>query len=196
MVSFPVQHVDAPGLDLDDPEVWRTARRLYWRSFSRRVLRVGLDPEDVWQDVAVGIIRRQKGASKWDPSRSGMVHYLWIVIGSLVSHCIESHLARQKHVRPWIPSLEDDDMVEDPALARAEAPEDFGLRDLEELAEGAGVPVDVLVAVAEGMTAREAVQATGLRGIEAEAVAQRVTALGRRGRGTKAESGSVLDLFG
>jgi len=197
MVSLPAEHVGAPGLDLSDEEgVWRTARRIYWRSFSRRVVRVGMDPEDTWQDVALGIIRRQRGASRWDPTRSGMVHYLWVMIGSLVSHAVEAHLARAKHLRPWIPSLEEDDMLEDPALAYAEAPCDFGLRDLEELAEEAGVPVEVLVAVASGMSAREAVREAGLVGLVAEAAVQRVAALARRGRGTRREAGDVLDMFG
>lgn len=188
--------LEAPGLDLDDPEVWRTARRLYYKRFSRRVLKVGLDAEDCWQDVAVGIIRRQRGASRWDPARSGLVHYLWIIIGSLVNHSINAHMARTKHLR--IPLGQDEgDLDEDPALALAEAPSTFGQLELEELADEAGVPVEVLAAVADGATAREAVFEAGLRGVEAEAAVQRILSLGRRGRvAPKPQSGSVLDLFG
>jgi hypothetical protein len=189
------QHLEAPGLDLQDPGIWRFARRIYWSRFSRRVLGVGLDPEDTWQDVALGIVRKQTTASRWDPTRSSASRYLFLVIGSLVSHAVESHLARMKHVRPWSPS-QDDEGFEDPALQAAEAPEEFSARDLADMAEEAGVPVEVLLAVAEGKTAREAAQQAGLVGMEVEAVVQRVAALGRRGREARREAGSVLDLFG
>jgi len=196
MVSLPAEHREAPGLDLQDPAIWSFARRIYWSRFSRRILGVGLDPEDAWQDVALGICRKQTTASRHDPRRSSVSRYLFLVIGSLVSHCIEAHLARMKHTRPWHADP-DDDCFEDPALAYAEAPEEFGLRDLEELAEEAGVPAEVLVAVATGVKVRDAVREAGLRGMEAEAMVQRVVALGRRGRGRdREEEGSVLDLFG
>lgn len=85
------------GLNLADPAVYTLARRLYFKRFSQRVTAAGLDADDGFQEVLIGLVRRQHGRSRYDPSRSGLSNYLYVVISGIVINLADSARRRRVH---------------------------------------------------------------------------------------------------
>ena len=72
-------------------------RRVFYRYFAARVGGMGLDPEDVLQDVYRSLIARNRGEHPYDPRRSSTSHYIYLVCGSVWSHA----KVRQQRLRAW-----------------------------------------------------------------------------------------------
>ncbi len=71
------------GVNLADPDQYGLARHVYYSRFSGRVLALGLDPDDGFQECLLGIVTRNLGRAPWDPTRSGLYNYLVIVFTSV-----------------------------------------------------------------------------------------------------------------
>lgn len=72
------------GIDLDKRA--KEVRKLFFAGFARKVLWYGYDPEDVLQDVYMGIMVRNAGKCPFDPSKASFGHYIHMVCGCIISN--------------------------------------------------------------------------------------------------------------
>jgi DNA-directed RNA polymerase specialized sigma24 family protein len=61
-------------------------RKLFYAGFARKVIRMGYDPEDVLQEVYMGLLARNDGKCPFDASKSSFGHYVHMVCGCIVSN--------------------------------------------------------------------------------------------------------------
>lgn len=61
-------------------------RKLLWRGFAGKMLSQGYDPEDVLQEVYRGLLVRNKGTCPWDARKSSFGHYVYLVIGCVLTN--------------------------------------------------------------------------------------------------------------
>jgi len=78
--------VISPTLGIDLSKRSLEVRKLFFAGFARRVARYGYDPEDVLQDVYMGLIARNKGICPFDASKASFGHYVHMVCGCIVSN--------------------------------------------------------------------------------------------------------------
>ncbi len=74
----------AHGIDLN--RYHKDVRRLFFAGFSKRVVSMGYEPEDVLQEVYQGILVRNGGKCPFDPSKSSLGHYVHMVTGCILSN--------------------------------------------------------------------------------------------------------------
>ena len=84
---------DVVGIELGDKSarkgvVYRAdeVRKLLWRGFAGKMLSQGYDPEDVLQEVYRGLLVRNKGKCPWDARKSTFGHYVYLVIGCVLTN--------------------------------------------------------------------------------------------------------------
>lgn len=78
--------IPGSGLGIDLGKRAKEVRKLFFAGFARRVLRYGYDPEDVLQDVYMGIMVRNAGKCPFDPSKASFGHYVHMVCGCIISN--------------------------------------------------------------------------------------------------------------
>ena len=61
-------------------------RKLLWRGFAGKMLSQGYDPEDVLQEIYRGLLVRNKGKCPWDARKSTFGHYVYLVIGCVLTN--------------------------------------------------------------------------------------------------------------
>jgi DNA-directed RNA polymerase specialized sigma24 family protein len=61
-------------------------RKLLWKGFAGKMLSQGYDPEDVLQEVYRGLLVRNKGKCPWDARKSTFGHYVYLVIGCVLTN--------------------------------------------------------------------------------------------------------------
>ena len=61
-------------------------RKLLWRGFQGKMLSQGYDPEDVLQEIYRGLLVRNKGTCPWDARKSTFGHYVYLVIGCVLTN--------------------------------------------------------------------------------------------------------------
>ena len=130
--------------DFHDPAVYGLARRLFWKRFSLRLVAAGLDAEDAYHDVLLGLMRRARGQGQWQPSRGSLSTWLYLCMTTLSINLAES--ARCRRRRGEVGLAGD---VADSADA-IETGEAWTRLDLEALACEMEVPIGVLVAMTKG----------------------------------------------
>jgi DNA-directed RNA polymerase specialized sigma24 family protein len=69
-------------------------RRLLWRGFAGKMLSQGYDPEDVLQEVYRGLLVRNKGKCPWDGRKSTFGHYVFLVIGCVLTNYHRKQIRR------------------------------------------------------------------------------------------------------
>jgi DNA-directed RNA polymerase specialized sigma24 family protein len=81
------------GIDLGEKSARRDStykadevRRLLWKGFAGKMLSQGYDPEDVLQEVYRGLLVRNKGKCPWDARKSTFGHYVFLVIGCVLTN--------------------------------------------------------------------------------------------------------------
>ena len=81
------------GIDLGEKSARRDTafkadevRKLLWRGFAGKMLSQGYDPEDVLQEVYRGLLVRNKGKCPWDARKSTFGHYVYLVIGCVLTN--------------------------------------------------------------------------------------------------------------
>jgi DNA-directed RNA polymerase specialized sigma24 family protein len=84
---------DVVGIELGDKSlrkgvVYRAdeVRKLLWRGFAGKMLSQGYDPEDVLQEIYRGLLVRNKGTCPWDARKSTFGHYVYLVIGCVLTN--------------------------------------------------------------------------------------------------------------
>lgn len=133
----------ATGLDLGDPEVYGQVRRMFFGRFARVVVRAGIDEDDALQDVLLALHRRQSGRSAFDPHRSPLNAYLFLVMRGIVANLVDK--ARRGNRR-----LDGGLGHEDHALSAEGDATSMTRLEVEQLAAEMGVPVQVVEALADG----------------------------------------------
>lgn len=61
-------------------------RKLLWRGFAGKMLSQGYDPEEVLQEVYRGLLVRNRGKCPWDARKSTFGHYVYLVIGCVLTN--------------------------------------------------------------------------------------------------------------
>jgi len=85
-------------------------RKLFYAGYGRRVLKYGYDPEDVLQDVFMGILVRNQGKCPFDPSKSSFGHYVHMVCGCIVSNYRRRYSRLERNEQFGVMSMVDDTM--------------------------------------------------------------------------------------
>lgn len=89
------RRADGLGIDLRDRRMVDLVARLYYGRQAWRVEAVGLDPQDVLQDVYASIMRRNLGANPYDPRKAAPVTWLWLVIRSVTTNAVDAARKRR-----------------------------------------------------------------------------------------------------
>jgi len=79
--------VSEPGLHQADRH--GDIRAIYFKFFSGMVTRAGLEHEDVFQEICIGFINRDRGSSGFDPARSSWGHYAYLVTKSILYNLLK-----------------------------------------------------------------------------------------------------------
>lgn len=87
------------ALDLD--RRWPEVRALVRSKYGGWMRRNGIEMLDAEQEVYLGLLRRQQGATAYDPQRAGWARYVVLVAGSVLSHMVQREQRRQKRERRW-----------------------------------------------------------------------------------------------
>lgn len=92
---------EEPPFGMDVGAYHLDIRRIFFHFFARSVINAGLEPEDVLQEIYLGIHRRQKPGMKsaYDPDRSSPSHYIHISCRSLMLHQIEKEDSRRRRLK-------------------------------------------------------------------------------------------------
>jgi len=73
-------------LDLNQPETYQTAVKLFKRRFASRARACGMDEDDLRQELLVRVLSRQSMPCAYDPSRGAVSTYLFRSFESICSH--------------------------------------------------------------------------------------------------------------
>lgn len=85
-VIFPLQA--RLGIDLSRYSL--DVRRIFLKAWGYKLNRAGIDVEDALQDVYKGILIRNAGRCPFDPAKSSLGHYVW-----MVCNCVCLNILRQ-----------------------------------------------------------------------------------------------------
>ena len=72
------------GLGIDLAKYKEDIRMIFYKRQAQRILRKGLDPEEVLQEVYKGILIRNKGKCPYNPSKSAFSTYVVLVMDCVV----------------------------------------------------------------------------------------------------------------
>lgn len=100
---------DPPCFDLADPRCYGLARAIYRSRCARRLMDAGVEREDGWQTVCMGLLRKSKSeGSRWDPTRGSLSTWLTVAIYSLTAHILQAasrrlrtHTGRDSDASTW-----------------------------------------------------------------------------------------------
>lgn len=153
-----------PAVDFGSPAVQQLIRRIFFHRFSARVRWAGIDPEDMLQDIYVGLLVRSHGKSAWNPSRGALSTWIYVAISGMVINAADKARRRNRAVLGTERDVADSSELESGAFVT-----DY---DVEELANTMDVPKTVLVALMEGGDPVIAAMEGGLAPYDAVAVAE------------------------
>lgn len=77
---------DGYGLDLSTPDAWKQMRSIVVRATGLRASKMGIEVDDLIQDVARKILTANQGAHPFDPERASPAKYIWLQATSVLSH--------------------------------------------------------------------------------------------------------------
>ena len=102
----------APGIDL--AKRGHEVRKLLFAGFGRRIISAGYDPEDVLQEIFRGLLARNIGKCRFDPSKSSFGHYVHMVIGCVLANYNRQQTRRTEHEQIGMLSVSNskDDVME------------------------------------------------------------------------------------
>jgi DNA-directed RNA polymerase specialized sigma24 family protein len=111
------------GIDLEHRS--HEVRKLLFAGFGSRMFRSGYDPEDVLQEVYKGLLARNLGRCRFDPSKSSFGHYVHMVISCVLAnyHRKNSRRAAHEQVGMYVRGESEDGAHADAALAANDVPE-------------------------------------------------------------------------
>ena len=87
-------------------------RKLLFAGFGKRIIKMGYDPEDVLQDVYLGLLARNNGKCPWDANKSSFGHYVHMVCGCIVSNYHRKHNRVNMNERTGVRGIDDHEFVE------------------------------------------------------------------------------------
>lgn len=76
----------APRLGIDLVRRGGEVAKLLFAGFGRRIHAAGYDPDDVLQQVYLGLVARNQGRCPWDPRKSSFGHYVHMVCGCVLAN--------------------------------------------------------------------------------------------------------------
>jgi len=85
----------AEGIDLQVRHMEIT--KLLFAGYRNTIARNNLDPEEVLQEVRLGLEKRNRGKSRWDPNRSKFGYYVNMVCGSILNNMLRKQILRNSH---------------------------------------------------------------------------------------------------
>lgn len=75
--------------DFNDQNVLRLARRIFFRRFSRSVQAAGIDLDDAFQAVCIGLITRSRMPSRWNPERGALSNWMFVATTGVVRNLVD-----------------------------------------------------------------------------------------------------------
>jgi len=132
------------GIDLNDRQVQALLRRLYYAHFASGMTQLGLDHEDVLQDIMLAVLARNRGKSPYTPKRGSVATYLYVVIQSVTRNLVESTFRSRRR---------NGDVGDEGDVAEGDVAPDVALwsdLDVRDLALEAGVPEELIARAAAG----------------------------------------------
>lgn len=151
-------------------------RKLFYAGFARRVLRMGYDPEEVLQEVYLGLMVRNEGKCPFDPAKSSFGHYVHMVCGCIVSNYHRRYARLARNEVFGVANFDDETVdVAEADLVKVEAAQEdesvlaSTMRVLTNLVETAAqeagfdarLAVRCLTYLSEGRRNKEIIEATG-----------------------------------
>lgn len=107
------------GIDLHNRSI--EVKKLLFAGFGGRISRHGYDPKDVLQEVYMGLLARNNGICRFDPSKSSFGHYVHMVCGCILANYHRKRARRAEHeqVGMYVSGMGDDEPsgMTDAALA-------------------------------------------------------------------------------
>lgn len=98
LVSLSVLDLWPSVLGIDLNRYWKDVRKIFYKGFSRKVLRAGYNPEEVLQEIYIGILKRNQGKCPWDPEKSSLGHYVWMVCQCIIANYFRKGSKSQNEV--------------------------------------------------------------------------------------------------
>jgi len=83
--------VDQPVTGIDLNKRGHEVKKLFYSGFKDKVVALGYNPEDVLQEVYLGILQRNRTKGCFDPSRSAFSSYVFMVCGCVISNYNRKH---------------------------------------------------------------------------------------------------------
>ena len=165
--------IEGPELGIDLNVYHKDVRRLFYAGFSKRVARMGYDPEEVLQEIYKGILIRNNGKCPHDPRKSSLGHYVHMVAGCIISNYNRKHSRIRNH--EWLGSKNEDNEIVDFAISSIPTPAtqfshsmltDLSSKVSNKVSKKSSMDSDtvdqILVMVSEGHTKAEISAATGV----------------------------------
>lgn len=165
--------IEEPELGIDLNVYHKDVRRLFYAGFSRRVVRMGYNPEEVLQEIYKGILIRNNGKCPHDPRKSSLGHYVHMVAGCIISNYNRKHSRIRNN--EWMGGKNEDNEIVDLAITSIPTPStQFDHSTLTELSKKVseatsakvglevGLVGQILSMVSEGKTKSEISFSTGL----------------------------------
>lgn len=126
------ESVTEPQLGIDLEVRGHEVRKILFAGFGSRIARMGIDPEDVLQDVFRGLLARNRGRCPFDARKSSFGHYVHLVSECILNNMHRKHTRQRQHEQIGI------------RLTRSKDAGDFGgTTDAALEAENRASPVDV-----------------------------------------------------
>lgn len=96
---------DTTGIDLSDAETYGLITRIFWSRSAPQAKAGGLDPDDLWQDFCIRLMRSNPGGSPFDSKKSSLSNYIYLSATSLLRNQVDSK--RRAERRDWVTGEED-----------------------------------------------------------------------------------------
>jgi len=80
-----------PKLGIDVEEKKEDIRLLFYKRQAPSILKAGLDPEDILQEVYKGLLIRNQGKCPYDPEKSAFSTYVVMVMNCIVMNVLNKH---------------------------------------------------------------------------------------------------------
>ena len=83
---------DPETFDLGDEATYATIHRLFYGKFSARLAAAGIEPQDGFQIIVEGLLRRSRSEkSRWDPTRGSLATWAYVAMSGLTINMVDSH---------------------------------------------------------------------------------------------------------
>lgn len=88
---FSFKQTHEPELGVDLSKYKEDIKLIFYKRQANRMIKEGLDPEEVLQEVYKGILIRNKGKCPYDPRKSALSTYIVLVMDCIIMNIVSKH---------------------------------------------------------------------------------------------------------